>query len=77
MAWVRVSVVERLRKKGSCERAFIDVRSLGHFGELGRIGGIEGDIESSRRFGHWVNSTRISTVRVGTQRRPALRQREL
>jgi hypothetical protein len=64
VAWVGVSFVERLRKKGSRERAFIDVRSLGHFGELGRVVRVEGDIETPRRFAHSIKPTRLSTRRV-------------
>jgi hypothetical protein len=44
VAWVGVSFVERLRKKGSRERAFIDVCSLGHFGELGRVCRVESHV---------------------------------
>ena len=52
MARVGFSFVERLRKKGSRECAFIDVRSRCHFGELGRVGGVEGDIETPGRAAH-------------------------
>lgn len=52
MARIRVGFVERLRKKRSRKCAFIHVGALSQPGELGCIGLIEGDVETSTGVGH-------------------------
>jgi hypothetical protein len=49
---IGVCLVQSLRKQRSCERAFIDVRSFGQPGQLGRIRWIERDVETPTCIGH-------------------------